>query len=410
MFVITVGTIDMKNKKYKFCNFCTAEEKTFSGHDTVKNFLRYIFTDLNTKIRFNKEKMEIKKRIKIKLIAHNAKSYDVHFIIKYCLDNNFQPKNVIKKGSKILSMNIMNFQFIDSLSFLPMPLKNLPKTFGILNEEKGIFPHLYNMPENWNSVQNRLPDIKFYQIDTMKPIERNIFIKWYEINEKNTFDFQKEIEVYCKKDVDILLKSFMLFRDNWIKNFSIDCITRCITLAQAVMEIFKTNFLKEYQIAIIPNKGYISKRKQSYISNAWLDYIQTQRHLKITKECKILNFIVDGFIQENGEVFEFYGCLFHGCEKCFPSRRYQTFNPLNGISMENLYTNTKRREFQITKIGLKLITIWECELNVLRKSSKAIDEYFINHLRNFKSKINTPELRSKRCFLWWTNKCIQIIS
>ena len=387
-----------KIKKYKFCNFCTAEEKSFTGYDAVKLFLNYIFNELNPKIQMNKERIQKKDKIKFKIIAHNSKSYDIHFIIKYCLENNFYPTHVIKKGSKILSMNIKHFQFIDSLSFLPMALSKLPKTFGFINEKKGIFPHLFNKPENWNIVQNNLPDIEYYQINTMKSLDRNDFINWYSENKNNHFNFQMELEKYCQNDVNILLKSFMLFRDNWIKIFSIDCTTRCITLAQAVMEVFKTNYLKEYQLAIIPNKGYSSKRKHSYISKAWLNFMQTQRNMNILHECKVLNYVADGFIPETGEIFEFYGCIFHGCLKCFPSKRFHTFNPINGISMENLYTNTMRREAQMKKAGFKLITIWECELNLLRKSSKIIENFFNNHLRNYKSISNNPELNPRDAF------------
>jgi len=352
--------------------------------------------------------MQMKKRIKIKLIAHNSKSYDIHFIVKYCLDNNFQPTHVIKKGTKILSLVISHFQFIDSISFLPMALKYLPKTFGILNNQKGNFPHLFNKPENWNYIMEKLPDIKYYQINLMSKDDRRKFIEWYELNKNNLFDFKNELEKYCQNDVKILMKSFMSFRDSWISNFSVDCTTRCITLAQAVMEVFKTNYLKEYQIAIIPNNGYISKRKHSYISNAWLDYMQTQREYKIQNEFKILNFVVDGLIQETGEVFEFYGCLFHGCPKCFQANRYKIFNPINGISMENLYCNTKRRESQLKNSGFNLTTIWECELNLLRKSSRFIDNYFICHLRNYNLIKCNPEINPRDAFYGGRTNAIKL--
>ena len=397
-----------KNRKYKFCSFCTADDKTFYGYNTVNDFLNYIFDELNSKVQMNKEKFKLRNRIKIKIVAHNSKSYDIHFIVKYCLDNNFQPTNVIKKGTKILSMIISHFHFIDSLSFLPMALKYLPKTFGISNNEKLIFPHSFNKPENWNVIMNNLPVIKNYQINLMRPQDRSSFIDWYNTNKGEIFDFKKELENYCRNDVNILLKSFMIFRDSWTNNFKIDCTSRCITLAQSVMEVFKTNFLKEHQIAIIPNRGYLSKRKHSYISNAWLDYMQTQRRNKIIKEYKLLNYVVDGFIPETGEIFEFYGCIFHGCPKCFQANRYKIFNPMNGISMDNLYTNTKRRECLLKKSNFEMTIIWECELNSQRKSSNQFNDYFENHLRNYKQIKYNPEIYPRDAFYGGRTNAIKL--
>lgn len=388
----------LRDKKFKFCSFCSADKKCFTGYDTVKLFFDYIFTDLNNKMKCKRLTMKLTKPIKIKVIAHNARSYDLQFIIKYCYDNNHIPRNVVKRGTKILSMNLKEVQFIDSLSFLPMPLKSLPKTFGIENLNKGEFPHLYNKPENWFKILNHLPDIKYYQPETKKPVERAKFIEWYEKNKYNSFDFQFEIRKYCEMDVEILMRSLMIFRDIWFEYFKIDCLTRCITLPQAVMEVFKTNYLKPYQIAIIPRNGYDSRRKQSYISNAWLDFMQNNRENKILREYKIQAFVADGFIPETREVFEFYGCIFHGCCRCFQSNRFKQFNPFSGLTMDELYERTMKREKQLLDSNFKLTTIWECELNELRKSSESIDEYFKNHLKNFDSNKFTPNLEPRMAF------------
>src|SRR6266436_1300524 len=219
---------DSQKKIYKYCQQCKGEENEFVGIDCVDQFLKYLFTDLDYKLKQLKQSTQLKDNIKVKVIAHNSKSYDSQFIINYFLKNNVKP-TIIKKGSKILSLQYKNFNFIDSLSFLPMPLKNLPKTFGIENCEKGDFPHLFNTPENWYKQLDTLPHINYYQINLKKPIERLEFIKWYNNNKKNTFYFQTELIKYCKNDVDILMKSVMIFRNMWKQCFGLDCFTRCIT-------------------------------------------------------------------------------------------------------------------------------------------------------------------------------------
>src|SRR5260370_9865300 len=149
--------------------------------------MEYLFKDYALKLEHLKK--QFKTNIVVKMIAHNSKSYDIHFVIKYCLENNNIPQDVIKKGTKIYSMRINRFHFIDSLSFLPIALKYLPKSFGVTNMEKGDFPHLYNKPENWYKILDHLPQLKYYQSDLMKKDEREKFLQWYEENKANKFDF-----------------------------------------------------------------------------------------------------------------------------------------------------------------------------------------------------------------------------
>ena len=318
--------------------------------------------------------------------------------MKYFSDNNYLPRNVVKKGTKILSMHLKEVHFLDSLSFLQMPLKSLPKTFGIPQLDKGQFPHLFNKPENWFKIMDRLPNIDFYQPNSKKPKERSELIEWYNQNKNNIFDFDQEIKKYCEKDVEILMRAIMIFRDIWLANFKIDCFSRCITLPMAVMEVFKTNYLKPYSIAIIPRNGYDSRRKQSYIANAWLDYMQLNRDKKILREYRIQSFVTDGFIPETREVFEFYGCLYHGCRRCFSSKRYKQINPFSGKTVEEMYQNTLKREKQLIDSNFKLTKIWHCELNEMRKTSEKIDSFFKNHLRNFNSRKFTPNLEPRSAF------------
>jgi len=136
----------------------------------------------------------------------------------------------------------------------------------------------------------------------------------------------------------------MIFRDIWKSSFNIDCFTRNITLAQSVMEVFKTNYLKEKEIAIIPRDGYDRKHKQSYIANAWLDYIQQFYTKPILREYALNSCRVDGFIPDTKEIFEFYGCFYHGCPKCYLSNREKTFNHVNGLAMDILHRQTIDRE------------------------------------------------------------------
>lgn len=102
-------------------------------------------------------------------IAHNAKSFDVLFILKYCIVNAIKPF-CIYNGTKIMYMAIKayNIRFIDSINFVNDALEKLPGTFGLKELKKGYFPHLFNTPENQTYV-GPIPAKYYYDPDHMKP-------------------------------------------------------------------------------------------------------------------------------------------------------------------------------------------------------------------------------------------------
>ena len=79
------------------------------------------------------------------LIAHNSRSYDSYFLCGYFYKECLLP-NMILNGAKIMSMELeaAEIKFRDSLNFLPMPLKTLPKTCGFTELKKGYFLHFFN--------------------------------------------------------------------------------------------------------------------------------------------------------------------------------------------------------------------------------------------------------------------------
>ena len=48
-------------------------------------------------------------------------------------------------------MTVDHLHFLDSLNFLPMSLKNMPKSFD-LTCDKGFYPHFFNMAKNLDYV------------------------------------------------------------------------------------------------------------------------------------------------------------------------------------------------------------------------------------------------------------------
>jgi len=72
---------------------------------------------------------------------------------------------------------------------------------------------------------------------------------------------------------------------------------------------------------------------------------------------------VDGYHQKTRAVFQYHGCPFHGCPKCYPNRREVI---ANGKTAKQLYQSTVNRSTFLQKSGYKVIEAWSCEVGPLK--------------------------------------------
>ena len=107
-------------------------------------------------------------------IAHNAKAFDLHFILSRAVQLKWRPE-LVMSGQKIILMKMEHIKFIDSISFLPFPLRKLSAAFG-LTAAKGWYPHYFNTEENLDYVGS-IPDTSYYGIDEMSAGERKEFLE-----------------------------------------------------------------------------------------------------------------------------------------------------------------------------------------------------------------------------------------
>ena len=68
---------------------------------------------------------------------------------------------------------------------------------------------------------------------------------------------------------------------------------------------------------------------------------------------------VDGYCKDNNTCYEFQGCFWHGCKKCYSD---DTINTKNQIDMLTLRRKTYEKNAKIRAAGYKLVEIYECEL------------------------------------------------
>ncbi|KAI1302111.1 hypothetical protein HDE_02635 [Halotydeus destructor] len=281
------------------CQSCGSMSKLIHGVDTVQSFCDWVFNDVEQFCRgIEKKSSKPNSRvIKVYCVAHNAKSYDCQFVLRKMLEQRRVPK-IIKNGSKILLMEAGRFRFIDSLNFLPMPLSSFAKSFS-LPQHKDFFPHDYHTLDKLYIGPTTWPAKGYYNTDRMSFKEKQDFDEWYEQQKEKPFDILKEMDFYCRKDVEVLMSGFMCFRDIFRSITELDPTTRQITVSGAVMEAYRAKYLKPKTIAVTPIHGYEPKRIQSYIACVWLDYMETQVHQSIRREVKVGPYFADGILKES---------------------------------------------------------------------------------------------------------------
>jgi len=101
---------------------------------------------------------------KVVVIAHNAKALDSQFILNRAVLLKWTPELKLN-GLKIVSMKIHHIQFLDSVSYMPMPLRKLPEAFG-LAASKSWNPHYFNTKANLDYV-GPIHNIEYYVADEM---------------------------------------------------------------------------------------------------------------------------------------------------------------------------------------------------------------------------------------------------
>jgi len=142
---------------------CVKRTHVFWAEDTVGKFIDYLrqsgpFAD------------------KIYVISHNSRGYDTQFLLRKFLELRRTPQ-LIMDGTKILSMIVENLHILNSLNFLPMSFKSMPKSLD-LTCKKQYYSHFFNMANNLIYV-GRYPEPKFYGADYMSGDERAQFLEWY---------------------------------------------------------------------------------------------------------------------------------------------------------------------------------------------------------------------------------------
>lgn len=323
-------------------------------------------------------------------ISHYGKGFDSQFILQKCIEKRWTPKLIVD-GTKILSMKVEHLHFIDSLNFLPMPLSALPKTFD-LNSEKGYYPHFFNTSENLDYV-GKIPDKTYFGYDYMQKEGRKQFYTWYETQLNKVYDNKKELEKYCRDDVNVLRKACCKFRELFISVGNVQPFRENITIASACSKVYRRNFLKENRIGIIPSCGYRLADKQSKEAIKWLISEEKKHNINILhagngrefRPPELKNIKVDGYHKDTNTIYEYCGCYIHGCT-CLANRDKKIVN--SDETLSDRYEQTMLRIQTIKEAGYNVKMMWSCEFsNILKNDCKLANE-LANHPLVVQSPLN----------------------
>lgn len=119
---------------------------------------------------------------------------------------------------------------------------------------------------------------------------------------------------------------------------------------------------------------------QQWIHNGTHDNGNRIRSAANGGEVRVSGWLVDGFDQSDPitnvpTVYEFNGCLWHGCPKCFPSKRESHPIRKSDWSLEEIYEQTKKKERELLNKGYNVVTIWECECDKEVKENEDLKEF-----------------------------------
>ena len=348
---------------------CGKRRYVFQGDGVLDDFLEFMFSQNNSV-----------------WIAHNGSRFDTVFILDWLMNKKgVTTPNVIMSGNKIMKLEYQSCHVLDSYLFFQMRLEKLPKCMGLgENVEKGYHPYRFTDINYVGEIVNKC----YFDIERMNENERRKFDEWYSSWNGKLYVFKDELFRYCQMDVEILRKACVKF-SQLIRESTNNAVyafydIRCMTIASLAMHIFRSCFLREKTIGVLPSLGYRCRINQSIIALIWLEKISKNKIHFFSKlhscgEKKIGGDYVDGFDEDTNTIYQFHGCYYHGCLICYSPNVY---NEKLSLQFGKLNHRTSKRTAHLRDLGYSVIEKWECdfirEQNLSREKIKLQKKKFFH--------------------------------
>uniref|UniRef100_A0A914YXL3 DNA-directed DNA polymerase n=1 Tax=Panagrolaimus superbus TaxID=310955 RepID=A0A914YXL3_9BILA len=362
-----------QNEVFK-CDICGPKRwykwSAINGDDCMLNFIETILYEFNNKYKST-------------LLAHVSSRFDGIFVLRKLFELNISPK-VIKKGNKFYLIRVpkrkdsCELAFKDTYLFMGASLDKLVTSFDLDVESKMFYPYEFIKRENFNVELQTLPPKHMYNYKYMKEDKQILFDEWYSRNYNTKFSLKDSLDEYCTSDVKILSHAVVAFLDLFYKITKTDPF-QSQTISGACMKAYRTNFLPEQSISIMPENGYGSHDKASVMAIKYLmwvskkDNIFIQHRNTLEGEKHVCGFKLDGFAPATNTAYEILGDVFHGCRICIKER--DKIMP-TGRTAEMDYQKTMERIEIIKDAGFNVILKWEHEIRNELKTNNDFKHFY----------------------------------
>lgn len=145
-----------------------------------------------------------------------------------------------------------------------------------------------------------------------------------------------------------------------LKEENVCPFTESVTLPGACNKIFRRGFMKPNTTGLIPQGGYRHCDNQSKIAIRWLLIEERNNQIDIVhsakqKEARVAGVKVDGFCAETNEVYEFYGCYYHGCPRCFKHKIDTPLSDNTAETLEDRYEATLAKSNRLKELNYSVL-------------------------------------------------------
>ena len=205
------------------------------------------------------------------------------------------------------------------------------------------------------------------------------------------YDFAKEMEDYCRSDVQLLQAGCEAFAAEFESHAGFNPFEKCVTIASACHLYWRKHCIEEDTIAVEPLKGWRGANvNHSFKALQWLMYEEDRipkkdasadhiKHVRNGGEQCITtltdSYFVDSFNPATKTVYEFNGCFWHGCSRCHPANRHARHAVNPDRTLEEMYRATQAKEEALRTEGYHVKVMWECDWDKLCQNDPNVKDF-----------------------------------
>ena len=196
--------------------------------------------------------------------------------------------------------------------------------------------------------------------------------------------------VYCQLDVALLKAGCQAFQQEFERQAEFNPMAKCMTIASACNLYWRQHHLLPDTIAVEPLRGWRGANvNQSLKALQWLYYREESlpkegasanriRHVLNGGEQSVRvgmdSYFVDGYDPSTRTVYEFHGCLYHGCPLCYHIRGAKHY-AVPDHTVEELYRATLNKRLTLLRASYTVMELWECEWDRLVATDESVQRF-----------------------------------